>query len=274
MHKDFDFNALLSEESGRPVLFNAIAVNDKLPYIYRAQLRWLAEANKQGKPVFGQVATARAANYITFEDWNLYDSNPNWREATTGTVEEKKVKLADPRIRAALREDYDSGATKALVPQVVDAVKTPVLAAGGLADGCGLIAALALGASGVWIGTRFVASVEALAHGNYKHKIVEIDEEGTVITRCHSDKPCRLIRNQFTDSWQGREHEILPFPLQSIKVGTEATKRARYEGKVEEGGLPAGQISGLISAVEPAGEIVRRIMAEARAVLEEGLGRR
>jgi N-acyl-D-aspartate/D-glutamate deacylase len=114
MHNDFDFNALLSEESGRPVLFNAIAVNDKLPYIYRAQLRWLAEANKQGKPVFGQAATARAANYITFEDWNLYDSNPNWREATTGTLEEKRVKLADPRIRAALREDYDSGATKSL----------------------------------------------------------------------------------------------------------------------------------------------------------------
>src|SRR5215470_1503216 len=114
MHKDFDFNALLSEESGRPVLFNAIAVNDKLPYVYRAQLRWLAEANKQGKPVFGQAATARAANYITFEDWNLYDSNPNWREATTGTLEEKKAKLAAPRIRAALREDYDSGATKSL----------------------------------------------------------------------------------------------------------------------------------------------------------------
>lgn len=114
MHNDFDFNALLSEESGRPVLFNAIAVNDKLPYVYRAQLRWLAEANKQGKPVFGQAVTARAANYITFEDWNLFDSNQNWREATTGTVEEKRSKLADPRIRTALREDYDSGATKSL----------------------------------------------------------------------------------------------------------------------------------------------------------------
>lgn len=122
------------------------------------------------------------------------------------------------------------------------------------------------------MGTRFVASAEALAHVNYKNKIVEIDEEGTVITRCHSGKPCRLIRNRFTDSWEGREHEILPFPLQSIKVGTEAAKKARYEGKVEEGGLPAGQISGLITAVEPAGEIVRRIMAEARAVLEERLG--
>lgn len=143
----------------------------------------------------------------------------------------------------------------ALVPQVVDAVKTPVLAAGGVADGRGLIAALALGASGVW--TRFVASVEALTHVNDKNKIVEIDEEGAVITRCHSGKPCRLIRNRFTDAWEGCEHEILPFPLQSIKVGTEAAKRARYEGKIEEGGLPAGQIAGLITTVEPAGEIVR-----------------
>jgi N-acyl-D-aspartate/D-glutamate deacylase len=109
MHNDFDFNALLSEESGRPVLFNAIAVNDNFPYVYRAQLRWLAEANKQGKPVFGQAVTARAANYITFENWNLFDDSPNWREATTGTLEEKKAKLAAPRIRAALREEYDAG---------------------------------------------------------------------------------------------------------------------------------------------------------------------
>lgn len=109
MHNDFDFNALLSEESGRPVLFNAVAVNDKFPYVYRAQLRWLAEANKQGKPVFGQAVTARAANYITFENWNLFDDSPVWREATTGTLEEKKTKLADPRIRAALREEYDAG---------------------------------------------------------------------------------------------------------------------------------------------------------------------
>ena len=69
-----------------------------------------------------------------------------------------------------------------------------------IADGRGLIAALALGASGMWMGTRFVASEEALAHDNYKSKIVEINEEGTVVTRCHSGKPCRLIRNRFTDS--------------------------------------------------------------------------
>ena len=109
MHHDFDFNTKLAEESGRPVLFNAMAVNDKFPYVYRAQLRWLAEANKAGKPVFAQAVTARAANHITFENWNLFDDSPNWREATTGTIEEKRVKLADPRIRAALREEYDAG---------------------------------------------------------------------------------------------------------------------------------------------------------------------
>ena len=109
MHNDFDFNALLSEESGCSVLFNAIAVNDKYPYVYRAQLRWLAEANKKGTQIFGQAATARAPNRITFEDWNLFDDSEAWREATTGTVEEKRVKLADPRLRQVMREEYDAG---------------------------------------------------------------------------------------------------------------------------------------------------------------------
>lgn len=164
--------------------------------------------------------------------------------------------------------------TMALVPQVVDAVNVPVIAAGGLADGRGLIAALALGASGIWMGTRFVASEEALAHSNYKNRITAIDEEGTVITRCHSGKPCRLIRNGFTESWENRQHEIQPFPLQMIKVGREASIKARYDGKVEEGGLPAGQISGMIRSVQPAGDIVRAIMQEAGTVLEKGLGQR
>ncbi len=157
--------------------------------------------------------------------------------------------------------------TMALVPQVVDAVRVPVLAAGGLADGRGLLAALALGADGVWMGSRFVASVEAFAHANYKNKIVEIDEEGTTITRCHSGKPCRLIRNKFTDSWVGREAEIEPFPLQSMKVGFPLAEKARYEGKIEEGGLACGQSAGLINSIKSAGQIVRDVMAEAEAAL-------
>lgn len=158
--------------------------------------------------------------------------------------------------------------TMTLVPQIVDAVRTPVLAAGGLADGRGLLAALALGAEGVWLGSRFVASVEAFAHVNYKTKIVEIDEEGTTITRCHSGKPCRLIRNKFTDSWVGRESEIKPFPIQSVEYGFPLAEKARYEGKIEEGGLACGQSAGLINSIKPAGQIVREVMEEAQTVLE------
>jgi enoyl-[acyl-carrier protein] reductase II len=159
--------------------------------------------------------------------------------------------------------------TMTLVPQIVDAVRVPVLAAGGLADGGGLLAALALGAQGVWMGSRFVASIEASAHANYKNKVVEIDEEGTTITRCHSGKPCRLIRNKFTESWVGREAEIKPFPIQSVEYGFPLAEKARYEGKVEEGGMACGQSAGLINAIKPAGQIVRDVMSEAQAALEE-----
>lgn len=159
--------------------------------------------------------------------------------------------------------------TFALVPEVVDAVRVPVLAAGGIADGRGLVAALALGAEGIWMGSRFVASVEAYAHANYKNKIVEIDEEGTTITRCHSGKPCRLIRNRFTDSWIGREAEIKPFPIQSVEYGFPLAEKARYEGRIEEGGMACGQSAGLINSIKSAGQIVRDVMEEARAVLDE-----
>jgi enoyl-[acyl-carrier protein] reductase II len=193
-----------------------------------------------------------------------------------GNVKQAK-RLAAAGVDAVIAQGHEAGGhtgrigTMALIPQVVDAIDIPVLAAGGLADGRGLVAALALGASGVWMGTRFVTSEEALGHDNYKHKIVEINEEGTVITRCQSGKPCRLIRNRFTDSWEGREDEIMPFPLQMIQVGQPAAIKARYEGKVEEGGMAAGQISGLITSVDPAGDIVRDVMAEAAMVLEKGL---
>ncbi|MDY6855967.1 MAG: nitronate monooxygenase [Thermodesulfobacteriota bacterium] len=196
-----------------------------------------------------------------------------------GNVKQAK-RMADAGVDVIIAQGHEAGGhtgrigTMPLVPQIVDAVEVPVLAAGGLVDGRGLVASLFLGASGIWMGTRFVASEEAQAHFNYKNKIVEITEEGTVISRCHSGKPCRLIRNRFTDSWEGREKDILPFPLQAIQVGYEASVKARYEGKTEEGGMPAGQGSGLIKAIKPAGQIVRDIMAEAVAILENDIYRR
>ena len=158
--------------------------------------------------------------------------------------------------------------TAALVPAVVDAVDVPVLAGGGLADGRGLAAALAFGAQGVWMGTRFIATAESYSHDNYKHRIADTDVAGTVITRAHSGKPCRLIDNGFTRSWAGREGEIKPFPLQAMEVGHPASERGRIEGDVEAGVLPAGQSCGMIGDVVPAGEVVKRVVEEAALAME------
>src|SRR5712692_3903013 len=189
-----------------------------------------------------------------------------------GNVKQAR-KLAASGVDVIIAQGHEAGGhtgrigTLTLVPQIADAVRVPVLAAGGIADGRGLVAALALGAEGIWMGTRFVASVEAYAHVNYKNKIVEIDEEGTTITRCHSGKPCRLIRNRFTDSWVGRESEILPFPLQSMRVGFKLAEKARYDGEVEEGWLACGQSAGMIDSIKSAGQIVQDVMAEAAQTL-------
>ena len=109
--------------------------------------------------------------------------------------------------------------TMSLIPKIVDCVDVPVLAAGGLADRRGLVAALTLGANCVWFGTRFIATEEARGHANYKSKIVDIDGDSTLVTRAHSGKPNRMIRNRFTDEWASREHEIKPYPLQLNEVG-------------------------------------------------------
>jgi enoyl-[acyl-carrier protein] reductase II len=183
------------------------------------------------------------------------------------------TKLVDSGVDAIIGQGNEAGGhtgpigTISLIPRLVDLVDVPVVAAGGLADGRGLVASLALGASGVWLGTRFIATDEAHAHDNYKQKIVDTNEEGTVVTRAHSGKPCRLIRNAFTESWAVREDEIEPFPLQFLHVGTPASARARLKGDVENGSAPAGQGSGLINAVRPAGAVVREIVAEAEQAM-------
>ena len=102
----------------------------------------------------------------------------------------------------------------ALVPQVVDAVKIPVLAAGGIADGRGLVAALALGAQGVVVGTRFIATPEAQAAPQYREAILHSGEADTVRTRCYTGKPARTIRNRYNEEWERKADQIQPFPMQ------------------------------------------------------------
>jgi N-acyl-D-amino-acid deacylase len=108
--RDVEFGARLAEVSGRPALFNAIQINDRHPLAFRAQLQALEEARARGAQVFGQALTARIPARLTFENWNLFDNSPTWREATLGTVAEKKVKLADPTIRARMKWEFDTHA--------------------------------------------------------------------------------------------------------------------------------------------------------------------
>lgn len=157
--------------------------------------------------------------------------------------------------------------TLPLLCSVVDSVNIPVIAAGGLSDGRGLIAALAMGASGVWMGTRFIATDEARGHANYKQKIIDIDEDGTVVSRGHSGKTARMARNRFTDYWEEHAEDIKPFPYQLREVGEPHSVRGRVEGDVDMGVLAMGQSAGIIDSVQPAGDVVRKIVSQARAIL-------
>lgn len=190
------------------------------------------------------------------------------------------VRVAQSGVDVVVAQGYDGGGhtgrvgTLALLPAVIDAVRAPVMAAGGIADGRGLAAVLAMGAVGAWMGTRFVASREAFGHDAYKNRIVEIDDEGTTVTRCFSGKPCRVIRNQTTEAWESPDLQarIKPFPQQfgviSEWLGEDPYRTGRFEGKVSTGALAAGQSAAVIHEVLPAGEIVRRIVAEAEQALE------
>lgn len=196
--------------------------------------------------------------------------------ALVGNVK-NAIRVADSGVDIVVAQGHEAGGhtgrigSLALIPQIVDAVPVPVIAAGGIADGRGLVAALALGASGVWMGTRFVATKEAHCHINYKRKIAEINEEGTVITRCYTGKPCRVIKNSFTEKWKDLEQEILPYPLQQMKIGMDVFLAGRRDGNTDLGSCAAGQISGMIQDIESAAEVVNKMMAEAEQVLEKGL---
>jgi enoyl-[acyl-carrier protein] reductase II len=161
--------------------------------------------------------------------------------------------------------------TLPLVAQAVDAVDIPVIAAGGLYDGRGLAAALALGAQGVWMGTRFIASTEAHAGDLYRQAVLEAADEDTVRTRSYSGKPMRVRKNAWVDDWEARPADIQPFPQQaiaSIQAGAMGGIGGQIEGlDPDRSCFAMGQSAGGIRDVLPAGEIVRRIMEEAEAAI-------
>jgi N-acyl-D-aspartate/D-glutamate deacylase len=111
---DFRFLEQMAETSGRPLLYNAIIISDRHPESHKQQLNWVEQANARGVRVFGQAVTARAPVRMTLEDWNLFDSIPAWKDATLGTIEERKAKMSRPELRVAMRADYDAGGMETL----------------------------------------------------------------------------------------------------------------------------------------------------------------
>jgi enoyl-[acyl-carrier protein] reductase II len=159
----------------------------------------------------------------------------------------------------------------ALIPQVVDAVSIPVVAAGSIVDGRGLAAALALGAQGIWMGTRFIASHEARAAEGYKKQITLARDEDTVVSRCYSGKPMRVLRNAYVESWERRPQDIKKFPEQmALSARENVLALLRGPGSEVDASrdcMPCGQGAGAIHEVLSCREIIARTLAQAESVI-------
>jgi enoyl-[acyl-carrier protein] reductase II len=154
-------------------------------------------------------------------------------------------------------------ATLPLAQAVLRELDVPVLMAGGIATGAAVAAALALGASGVSVGTRFLASDESDAHPAYKQAVVDATENHTIVTRACTGKPSRALRNEFTLAWEGRDADVAP----GMQQAAENLWRARagaVDGDIVQGFLPMGQGAAVIDEVLPAAEIVARLATPSR----------
>lgn len=168
-------------------------------------------------------------------------------------------------VDALIAEGMESGGhvgeitTMALVPQVVDAVSIPVIAAGGIADSRGIIAAFALGAQGVQIGTRFVATKECIAHENYKQAILKAKDRSTVVTGVSTGHPVRVISNKLTREYLEREKNGATMD-ELEQMGAGKLRAAAREGDVERGSVMVGQIAGMIDEVSSVEDVIQEMV--------------
>lgn len=179
------------------------------------------------------------------------------------------LKAQEAGVDAVVAEGFEAGGhngreettTFTLIPMVKEKIRIPLIAAGGIATGRGMFAAMALGADGVQIGSRFAASVESSAHENFKNKIIEIKEGETQLT-LKELAPVRLIKNKFYEDVQ-QLYTKCPTKEELAKLlGKARAKRGMFEGDLVEGELEIGQISGLIHEIKPAADIVQEIITD------------
>ena len=160
--------------------------------------------------------------------------------------------------------------TMSLVPQVVDAVNIPVIAAGGIADGRGFAAALMLGAKAVQMGTHFVATKECNVHENYKEKIIKAKDIDSKVTGRSTGHPVRVLRNQMSNEYIKKEQEGATLEeLELLTLG--GLRKAVVEGNVKEGSLMAGQIAGLVKKQYTCKELIEKVVTQGQQVIENRL---
>jgi enoyl-[acyl-carrier protein] reductase II len=173
-------------------------------------------------------------------------------------------------IEAGGHDGFDEITTMALVPQAVDRVSIPVVAAGGIADGRGFVAALALGAKGVQVGTRFAATHEAKAHPKFKEAIVNVTDTGTVLTG-RTFSPVRSVKNSLTEKITKAEMAGATEEELVDLIGEGRSQSASQDGDVDGGTVYCGQIGGMITGLKSAGDVVKDMVSEAEAIVK-GLG--
>jgi enoyl-[acyl-carrier protein] reductase II len=179
------------------------------------------------------------------------------------------LKAQDAGVDAVVAEGFEAGGhngreettTFTLIPMVKEKIKIPLIAAGGIATGRGMLAAMVLGADGVQVGSRFAASVESSAHENFKNKILETKEGETQVT-LKELSPVRLIKNKFYQDVQDLYSKCPNKEDLTALLGRARAKRGMFEGDLIEGELEIGQIAGLIYAIKPASEIIEEMISE------------
>lgn len=174
---------------------------------------------------------------------------------------------------AVIAEGTESGGhigentTMCLVPQVVDAVSIPVIAAGGIADGRGMAASFMLGAEGVQIGTRFLASEECQIHPTFKDLVIKAKDTDNIVTGRYTGHPCRNIKTKFARQLANGEKNGTLSPDEFEKLTVGALRRAVVDGDVESGSFLCGAIAGMVNEIKPCKEIVEEIMQQAEKLL-------
>lgn len=205
---------------------------------------------------------------------------PAWKEAGVKVIPViPSVALAKRMEKAGadavVAEGTESGGhigentTMCLVPQVVDAVSIPVIAAGGIADGRGVAASFMLGAEGVQIGTRFLASEECQIHPTFKELVVKAKDTDSVVTGRYTGHPCRNIKTKFSKKLASGEKDgsLTPDQFEELTLGS--LRKAVQDGNIEEGSFLCGAIAGMINDIKPCKDIVEEIMAQAAKLLNK-----